>query len=55
MEDDLTIKMLEREYSESKRNFIYSKRKLDETRKKASTQSETINQLSQANKAIVEK
>ncbi|XP_011495047.1 PREDICTED: DNA repair protein RAD9-like [Ceratosolen solmsi marchali] len=55
MEDDLTIKMLEREYSESKRNFIYTKKKLDETRKKASTQSETINQLSQANKAIVEK
>ncbi|XP_058800317.1 paramyosin-like [Phymastichus coffea] len=55
MENELTIKKLDREYAEIKRNLIYSKKMLDEARKNSATQSETKSQLLHANKAIIEK
>lgn len=55
MENELTIKKLDREYLEIKRNLFYSKKMLDEARNKGSAQTETKNQLLQANKAIIEK
>ncbi|XP_031780007.1 uncharacterized protein PFB0765w isoform X1 [Nasonia vitripennis] len=55
MEDDYTIKMLERKYIETKRNLLYTKRKVEEARNKGAEQTETMNQLLEANKAIVEK
>lgn len=55
MEDDYTIKMLERQYIETKRNLLYTKRKVEEARNKGAEQAETMNQLLEANTAIVEK
>ncbi|KAJ8680407.1 hypothetical protein QAD02_016194 [Eretmocerus hayati] len=55
MEDSLTIKSLEREYQGIKQNLIFLSRKLEESQKAASIQSETINQLERANKAVIDK
>ncbi|XP_023316933.1 protein Hook homolog 3-like [Trichogramma pretiosum] len=55
MNDDLTIKVLKREYLETKRTVITSKKKLDEAHQQASSRTEIINQLEQARTAITAK